>query len=141
VRREKEWARMRRAVWLIATISIALIIPGCAGVGGGKSERILLPSELIARADEFDGKRVTIRGYVIIAPEIRDIYDSREDMTKPDGACLGLSLPNIDRLKQFRQGYTAGVSGTFRKTLCTEDSVCLYWCSEAGVELDEDTRF
>ena len=96
---------------------------------------VLLPSEIIANSAEFDGKHVDVRGYVVIGPESRNIFDSQEGAMSRNGACLGLAGSN-SMFSTFQRRMTQKLSGIFRRHICGPNDVCLYWCGESGIELD-----
>jgi hypothetical protein len=93
------------------------------------------PSELAANPDRFDGKHVNVKGYIVIAPESRNIFDSKTKSRDRNGVCLGLAGPNTI-FTRFHEHSTTRISGTFRKKLCGPTDVCLYWCGVSGIELD-----
>jgi hypothetical protein len=98
-------------------------------------EAVIAPSELAANPDKYDGKHVRVKGYVIIGSHARNIFDSRRDSKDPRAACLGLL--GSKAFAAVLRKRTEVVSGTFRKALCGPKDICLYWCSESGIELDE----
>lgn len=95
----------------------------------------LLPSELTANPEAFDGKHVDVRGYVVIGPESRNIFDSKKGSVDRNGACLGLAGPNA-MFSEFHRRQTQRLSGVFRRKICGPNDVCLHWCGESGIELD-----
>jgi hypothetical protein len=127
-----------------ATIGVTLLL---AVIGLGCSERLiaaqneetLLPSELAAHPEKYDGKHVDVRGYIVLGPETRNIADSEEGYDDPHGACLGLDGPEA-MFNDFHRRYTQKISGIFRQKLCGEHDVCLYWCGSSGIELDNGSR-
>jgi hypothetical protein len=120
-----------------AVLLLAIVGAGCsaqaATVRGGIAH---LPSELVANPGRYDGKHVTLRGYVDIGAESRNIFDSEAGYNDAHGACLGLDGPKA-AFHKFRRGYTKKISGIFRRKLCGEADVCLFWCSASGIELDK----
>jgi hypothetical protein len=122
------------------TVTVFLL----AIVGAGSSMQAVtargdvahLPSELIANPGRYDGKHVTLRGYVVIGAESRNIFDSEAGYNDAHGACLGLDGPKA-AFHIFHRGYSKKISGTFRRKLCGENDVCLFWCSASGIELDK----
>ena len=93
------------------------------------------PSELTANPEAFDGKHVDVRGYIVIGPESRNIFDSKAGSVDRHGACLGLAGPNA-MFGEFHRRQTRRLSGIFRRKICGPDNICLYWCGESGIELD-----
>lgn len=118
--------------------TIALFALACIAMlhtaGADSQNEVLTPSEIAANPDQFDGKHVRVKGYVVIAPHARNIFDSKNGHRKPDGTCLGLygSESFVHTLRKKMEI----VSGVFRKALCGPDDICLYWCSSSGIEVD-----
>ena len=110
----------------------SMLVASCVGTSAPSS---LLPSELISRPDYYDGKHVEVRGYVVIGPESRNMFDSRIDYENHRGACLGLD-GSERRFRMLRTGQVSRLSGVFRKTLCGPGDICLFWCPPSGIELD-----
>jgi hypothetical protein len=127
-----------------ATVGSALIL-AIIGLGcserffTAQSEQTLLPSELAANPEKYDGKHVNVRGYIVLGPEARNIADSDEGYNDRHGACLGLDGPEA-MFTAFSRHYTQKISGIFRRKLCGDNDVCLYWCSASGIELDMGSR-
>lgn len=120
-----------------AVLFLAIVWAGCsAQVAPVRGEVAYLPSELIANPGKYDGKRVTLRGYVVISAESRNIFDSEAGYNDAHGACLGLDGAKA-AFHNFRRGYTEKISGIFRRKLCGDKDVCLFWCSASGIELDK----
>ena len=121
----------------ILLASLGLFV-GCSGTkipSAPQATRLLLPSELAANPEAFDGKHVDVRGYVVIGPENRNIFDSKEGSADPHGACLGLAGPNA-MFSNLHRRRTQRLSGIFRRKICGTNDVCLFWCGESGIELD-----
>lgn len=122
---------------LVALLSVVGIAAGCVGAMPSSSSKTvspMTPSELAANPEAFDGKHVEVRGYVVVGPESRNIFDSKEASADRNGVCLGLAGSNA-MFSQFHRRYER-LSGTFRKKICGPNDVCLYWCGESGIELD-----
>ena len=121
----------------ILLTSLGLFL-GCSGTkisSAPQAQRLLLPSELVANPEAFDGKHVDVRGYVVIGPESRNIFDSKGGSVDSHGACLGLAGTNA-MFSEFHRRQTQRLSGIFRRKICGPNDVCLYWCGESGIELD-----
>jgi hypothetical protein len=120
---------------LIACTSNCSIVPS--------TENILLPSELAANPQKYDGQHVVVKGYVKLATESRNIFDSKVGFHDPHGACLGLDGPE-EMFNGYHQRMVSRLSGTFRKELCKENEYCRFWCYTAGrksgIELDKGSR-
>ncbi len=120
---------------ILATV---LLLSGCAMAPIDPSNLTSLrPSDLLKDPDRYDGQHVVVTGYVVIKPERRIIVDSESEVGKNGDVCLGLDGPR----KYFSSFYSKKmkVSGTFKKNLCGKDDVCLYWCGDAGIILDDAT--
>ena len=130
---------MRRSVTIGLALLLTAIGLGCtAHLVAAQDDATLLPSELLAHPDMYDGKHVDVRGYIVLGPETRNIVDNEVGYNDPHGACLGLDGPEA-MFKVFRKHYTRKISGIFRRKLCGDNDVCLYWCSASGIELDKDS--
>jgi hypothetical protein len=132
---------MNRLSSYVAPIALSLsiiAIMGCSQSLMASDSKYVTPEELASNPDKFDGKHVTLKGYVVVAPEKRDIFQSKSAYEDPNGVCLGLDGPN-SLFRKFTKREISGISGTFRKQLCRENEVCLYWCGKSGIELDEGT--
>lgn len=99
----------------------------------------LLPSDIAANPGKYDGKHVDVRGCVVVGPKNRNIFDSQQGVHSSEGACLGLAGPN-SMFTSFHKRYIRKLSGTFRRNLCGEHDVGLYWCGQSGIELDRGSR-
>jgi hypothetical protein len=127
-----------------ATIGSALLL---AAIGLGCSQRLiaaqneqtLLPSELAANPEKYDGKHVKVRGYIVLGPEARNIADFDEGYNDRHGACLGLDGPE-SMFTGVSRHYTQKISGIFRRKLCRDNDVCLNWCNSSGIELDKGSK-
>ena len=95
---------------------------------------ILTPNELVTHGSVLEGKQVKVRGFVVITPHGRNIFDSKSSYEKGRGTCLGLSGS-----RQFTSKYrkrTETLSGIFHQHLCGPNDICLYWCGDAGISVD-----
>src|SRR5579864_9595473 len=70
--------------------ALGVITLALSASNGEARPRELLPSQLVAHPEKYDGKRVVVRGYVVIGPESRNIFDSARGAQDRHGACLGL---------------------------------------------------
>jgi hypothetical protein len=93
------------------------------------------PGELAANPDKYDGKHVTVRGFVVIGSHERNIFDSKRGYEQAGATCLGL-LGTKSFVSHFRKRVET-VKGTFHKALCGPNDICLLWCSAEGIEVDE----
>ena len=128
----------------IATKIIVMCLPlviaiACSVSDAAQVESVLSPSELVAYPEKYDGKHVHVRGYIVVGPEKRNIFDSLAGYNDPHGACLGLDAPD-KKFMNFHMRYTRNISGIFRRKLCRDGEICLYWCGSSGIELDKTSR-
>jgi|ERR1700741_226095 len=122
-----------------AALLVTIVAAACSNAAvAARDEIIRLPSELVANPSVYDGKHVSVRGYVVIGPESRNIFDSEAGYGDAHGACLGLDGQDA-KFKNFHHGYTK-ISGVFRRKLCGENDVCLFWCGTSGIELDRESK-
>ncbi len=123
-------------------IIIALVALTMACVSPQRREdepAALLPSEMLARAEQLDGHMVLLRGYVVIGSEGWNVFDSQEAF-EHGGVCLGIS-GSERMLSRQRSVNVDRLSGTFRRQLCSPGSICIHWCSASGIVLDRNARF
>ncbi len=99
----------------------------------------MLPSEFLAHAEEYGGKHVDVRGYIVIGGEARNLFDSRSAADDPHGACIGLDGPDV-MFGRHHARYIKKISGVFKRSLCEKDEICLYWCGESGIALDPGSK-
>jgi hypothetical protein len=106
-------------------------------------EPAMTPSQILRNPQKYDGKRVVVRGYLQIAPENRNLWDSKQAKeANTENACLGLYAPDV-KFKRPTLVYerpSVTVSGIFRSRLCGPNDVCLFWCDNAGIELDPGVK-
>jgi hypothetical protein len=122
------------------TFALSVLMAGCsARLVTSPNPVPVLPSELAANPEKYDGKHVSVRGYVVLGPEARNIFDSEKGRDDPHGACLGLDGPDA-MFGSFHERYVQKISGVFRRSLCGPKDVCLYWCSSSGIELDKESQ-
>jgi hypothetical protein len=125
----------------LLAISLALSIGAVACVSTSQeSEPALLPSELHANADLYDGQRVVVQGYAVIHPEARSLYDSAADAGVHHDRCVGLDGPPQFFSAPFRERDRRRLSGVFHKDACSEEQMCPYWCSDSIIVLDRNSR-
>jgi len=128
----------------VATIGSVLLL---AVIRTGMFERLLAaqgagtvsPASWQQNPEKYDGKHVDVRGYVVLGPEKRNIFDSEKGASDPHGVCLGLDGPEA-MFTDFHRHYAQKISGIFKRKLCGDNDVCLYWCSSSGIELDKGSK-
>ncbi len=111
-----------------------LVITSCAGQYNRKTEGVISPGKIMSNQDQYDGRHVRVRGYVMIGPERRIIVDSPREYQKERRSCIGLDGA-ADYFSKHQDGYRI-ISGVFKKNLCGEKDICLYWCNDAGIIMD-----
>ena len=99
----------------------------------------MLPSELAAHPEKYNGRHVIVRGFVVLGPESRNIFNSKQGSRDAHGVCLGLDGPEA-MFTGFHSRYVTRLSGTFWNTLCGPHDVCLFWCGKSGIRLDAGSR-
>ena len=145
---------MRRPVALL----LALLC-GCAVVSAPSSAHVFSPRELNTDPDQYNGREVVVRGFVILGTNGRSLYQSKErfeefdrafnaqapgfDAADFDADCL--TLLNADVLENnvsVFNGQTITVRGRFESKYLTGDVLDLQACHEpTALVLDErDTR-
>jgi hypothetical protein len=125
---------------LVGLTLLVLAEAGCStALVANRVAETVLPSELVAHPEKYDGKHVDVSGYIVLGPEARNIFDSEKGFNDPHGACLGLDGPEA-MFGSFHKAYTPKISGIFRQSLCGPKDVCLYWCSSSGIELDKESK-
>lgn len=122
----------------VAVLIFLVLVTGCAAASFAGSDAVLKPSELAANPDKYDGQHVRIQGYVVIKPEGRNIFDSKEGYENPKGACLAVDGPEVI-FDDFHSRVEV-LSGIFRRELCRKNEVCRFWCNDSGIELDSGSR-
>lgn len=95
-------------------------------------------SELIRVPNKYDGKHVTVRGFAVIEPESRNIFESEPQTQDASVACIGIDGAE-KKFFPFRRKYST-VSGIFTASLCKKDQLCPYWCSNSGIILDSSSK-
>lgn len=117
-------------------LAAALLLAVCAAPAMSSTPQKIMVSvrELAEHPDQFNGRHISVRGYVVISSHGRNIFESKKDYDNPHGACLGL-LGSKSFVRSMRKREEV-VTGIFRKTLCGPHDVCLYWCSTSGIEVD-----
>jgi hypothetical protein len=118
--------------------------------------RPLAPSELNGNPSYYDGKTVLVRGYVILAPEAHDLYESRElnmqlrkkfddsrgfvDLKPYMKYCLTVGNPQIlyDH-ESALNGKTLVFKGRFLSTYLHDNEIDLGACAlRTGIVIDVD---
>jgi hypothetical protein len=128
-----------RRIAFMASALICVCGAGYSSQSGASGTSALLLGDLVRDPAKYDGNHVTVRGYVVVGPESRNIFESQKAAHSPSGVCLGLDGPDI-MFTSFHKAYRRNISGIFRRNLCGEHDVCLYWCGQSGIELDKNSK-
>ena len=97
---------------------------------------VVTPKEILANPNLYDGKVLHVKGYVVVTSHGHNMFESEKESRKSRSACIGL-LGSKGFEGNYRKAYET-LEGTFRKRLCGEGDVCLYWCSASGLEVDRN---
>jgi hypothetical protein len=114
----------------------ALALSGCA------SEPILSPSELNAHADQYNGKRVKVHGWVVLRFEEYSIWDSKLAYDRPFNVSnMGACVSYLGPLGHETRGEMRTLTGTFWKDFGGSlDVIMLGACNFSGLDLDNRPR-
>lgn len=96
------------------------------------------PSYAQAHADELDGQKITVGGFVEIGTNSRCLYDSlRATQLRSSAGSQVITLSEGDdllrRRKELNHRFVLA-TGIFKKTFNEPDVIDLYQCSDAGIE-------
>ena len=102
-------------------LQVLLIIISCSSINNTKSDELHLVSliQIINNQDEFDGKKVRVQGYFILAFEENVLYLSKtdyENYNSKNGIWLSVSKEFVksQNIEPPYKGYVV-VEGVFRK--------------------------
>lgn len=133
-------------------LRIALCSVLLTGTAGGQ---VLTPSELNTNAAKFKGHTVEVRGYIVLGPESRDLFESKSifsesergyhsdsrdfDPRKYDNDCVTIANPDL----LFRNGRTVNyktliIRGKFIDDYLRPGMINLDACSPTAIIIDED---
>lgn len=120
---------------------VAVVIVAAVACSSMQAPPAMLPSELLANADHYDGQRVRVRGYVVVGPGVRSFYDTEAAIGVRHDQCVGLAGPEsvFDGGPRVVRRYRT-LTGIFRKDYCRPDQMCPYWCNNSVVVLDRRDR-
>lgn len=145
---------MRR---FLASLFVALLC-GCSVMRGSSAAYVLTPRELNTHSEQYDGREVVVRGFVILGTNARSLYQSKErleefgravDAPTPgfnlefEADCLTLlNAKVLEENSSVFNGQTITVRGRFVRKYLTGDVVDLQACGgPTAFILDEgDTR-
>jgi hypothetical protein len=115
-------------------LAIALVF--CAAASTPKG--YVTPSYALAHADELDGRKVTVGGFVDIGTNSRCLYDSLQAVQRRNGTGLQvITLSGGDNLLHRRAQLNHRfviATGIFKKKFNEPDVIDLYQCNDAGIE-------
>lgn len=144
---------------LVAAISILFLVFGCSSMTGSINDGVVTPRELNTHPEQYDGREVVVRGYVVLGTNARVLYESRERFDEGNRAFRALTpgfdpspfyadcltLLNAHVLEENRSvfnGQTITVRGRFERNYLTDDMLDLQACGgPTALALDErDTQ-
>jgi hypothetical protein len=96
------------------------------------------PSYALAHADELDGRKVTVGGYVDIGTNSRCLYESLHAVKGRNGTGLQVITLSggdnlLNRRAQLNHRFVLAI-GIFKKKFNEPDVIDLYQCNDAGIE-------
>jgi hypothetical protein len=138
----------------IASLFAALLC-GCTLMTASPVALVLTPRELNTHAEQYDGREVIVRGFVVLGTNARSLYQSKAKLEefdrdfraqKPgfnpadfDADCL--TLLNARLLEENPgafNGRTITVRGRFESNYMTGNVVDLQACGRTALVLDEE---
>lgn len=118
--------------------SIALTIAVVACSAASIPRGYITPSYALAHADELDGRKVTVGGFVDIGTNSRCLYDSLRAVRGRNGTgSQVITLSEGDNLLRRRAELNHRfvlATGIFKKTFNGPEVIDLYKCNDAGIE-------
>ena len=106
-----------------------------AAVTAAQAGHVYRPSELVAKSRALDGKRVHVRGWIVLEFENFNLWDSKADFVRGDPAkCVALDHVLDLGYTHFNRSRLA-LAGTFRSDL-SAGRVMLTMCNLMGVDVD-----
>jgi hypothetical protein len=128
------------------------------GVASGSEAPIVTPSELNAHADEYDGKAVRVRGWLVLQFEDVGLWDSKEAHNSPheggdvaavrkmDGislnwppTCVSVSGKFLNEMEKL-ESYPAIVDGVFRRHIYPPNVISNQVCNDTGLEVSKISK-
>jgi hypothetical protein len=116
---------MRRI--LCGLFGAILVVGGCASAPPLTAGQVR-PGDLLRHEAAYDGKVVEVAGYAVMGPERRVMKDDPNSR-----ACIGLRGAEKYVGRSY-EGWTS-FRGVYHKQLCGPNDICLYWCGDAGVDV------
>lgn len=139
---------------ILATL-FAMLLSGCAMTTATPAACVLTPRDLNTHPEQYEGREVVVRGFVILGTNGRSLYQSRERFEEFDRAFYAqtpgfnpadfeadcLTLLNAHVLEEnysIFNGQTITVTGRFVRNYLTGDMLDLQACSgPTALALDE----
>ena len=112
-----------------------------AALSGCASEPALTPSELNAHADQYNGKKVRARGWLVVSFEEYALWDSKEAYGRPSapGQFPNECVSYLGPINHRTSGKVAILEGTFWRDFATSLNVIdLGTCNISGLDVDND---
>jgi len=121
----------------LALVSLTTFLAlACSSLPDNKTENgAITPSQLLASA-EYDSKRVEVRGWLRIGPEMRGLWDSKKDIENGNyqHACITIYNPRGISIKgPIREVLVVGTYNAKRP----DRLIILGACSDAFLEIIE----
>jgi hypothetical protein len=132
----------------------AVLLSGCAVMTASPVAYVLTPRELNTHSEQYDGREVVVRGFVLLGTNARSLYQSKERLEEFERAFRAqtpgfnpadfdadcLTLLNSQVLEEnpsVFDGKTITVRGRFESNYMTGDVLDLQACGRAALALDE----
>lgn len=125
-------------------IIVALIASGCASsTTKSVPADALKPSQLNAHASSYDGKQVTVRGWLVLGFEKRYLVDDKRSYKDwpSDDVCVTVVNANALLVRQSEYNEKqVELRGTFHRDVLSNGVVRLGACNTSGLEIDETVQ-
>lgn len=119
----------------------ALVISGCASsMQAGPTSAVLKPSQLNAHSSSYDGKEVTVQGWLVLGFEKRYLVDDKRSYEDWPSDDVCVTVVNAGSLLAQQSKYNERqieLKGTFRRDVLSQGVVRLGACNTSGLEIDE----
>lgn len=118
----------------LIALAITMVVCPAASMPRG----YVTPSYALAHADELDGRRITVGGFVDIGTNSRCLYNSLQaargrNSTGSQVITLSEGDDLLRRRTELNHRFVLA-TGIFRKTFNGPDVIDLYQCNDAGIE-------
>jgi hypothetical protein len=119
-------------------VSAIVAISGCATVpdGGEVASVVISFRDLVDRPGEFDGKLITVRGYMMLEPELRGFTEKKVSSAAASDVvdCLTLAHVPGQLRKKAPIGRYVRLTGVFKENI-NDGYVDLAACGDNGIEI------